>query len=85
MKLVQLLELDDSNQPLLARQVRATFASDSRIRRESGAYATQMVRAKFVYDVRHVARVHVYTSCTCRATRDVTFGLCSRDCHTEVT
>jgi hypothetical protein len=57
---------------LLARQVNATFASDSRmtrIRRESGAFA---------YDVRHVARV----SCKCCAhlprvegvTSDVTFG-----------
>jgi hypothetical protein len=47
--------------------------------RESGAYVTQMLRAKFAYDVRHVARV----SCKCcahlprvdRAKRDVTFGL----------
>jgi hypothetical protein len=33
-------------------------ASDARIRRESGAYVTQMLRTKFANDVRHVARVH---------------------------
>jgi hypothetical protein len=42
---------------LLVLQVRATFASDSRIRRESGAYVTQMLRAIFAYDVRRVAHV----------------------------
>jgi hypothetical protein len=59
---------------LLARQVRATVPSDSRIWRASGTYVTQMLRAKFTYDVRHVARA----SCKCcahlpreeRATRD---------------
>jgi hypothetical protein len=34
-----------------------------RIWRESGAYVTQMLRAKFAYDVRHVARVE----CKCCA------------------
>jgi hypothetical protein len=42
--------------------VHATFASDvTRIRRESGAFVTQILRAKFAHDVRHVARV----SCKC--------------------
>jgi hypothetical protein len=44
-----------------SRQVHATFcvgfADVTRIRRESGAYVTQMLREKFAYDVRHVARV----------------------------
>jgi hypothetical protein len=56
----------------------ATFATDSRMWRASGANVMQMLRAKFAYDMRHVARV----SCKCRAhlpreeraTRDVTFG-----------
>jgi hypothetical protein len=36
-----------------------------------------MLRAKFAYDVRHVARVHhanIAGTCGTRATRDVTFG-----------
>jgi hypothetical protein len=56
---------------LLARQVRATFASDSRtvtrVRRESGAYVTQMLRARFAYDVRHIA--HVSTSSSSSSSR----------------
>jgi hypothetical protein len=53
------------------------FANVTHIRRES-RYVTQMLSAKFAYDVRHAARV----SCKCcthlsreeRAARDVTYG-----------
>jgi hypothetical protein len=52
-----------------------TFAADvTRIRRESVAYVTQMLRAKFAYDVRHETAYHANVVRTCRATRDVTFG-----------
>jgi hypothetical protein len=36
------------------RQIRGC---DARIRRESGAYVTHMLRAHFAYDVRHVDSV----------------------------
>jgi hypothetical protein len=71
----------------LARQVHEAFASYSRmwrahpawIRRESGANVTQMLRAKFAFDVRHhdVSRVHHVNKCCAhlpRPTKDVTFG-----------
>jgi hypothetical protein len=41
-----------------AQHLRRIRGCDARIRRESAAYVTQMLRAKFVYDVRHVAGVH---------------------------
>jgi hypothetical protein len=70
---------------LLARQVRATFASDSRMTRASGVnLATEsiwrMLRAKFAYDVRHVPAyiMQMLRARLPRATRDVTFGpLCT--------
>jgi hypothetical protein len=40
-------------------RIRGSVVNQAWIRRESGAYVTQMLRAKFVYDVRHVARVHL--------------------------
>jgi hypothetical protein len=40
------------------RNIYVGFADVTRIRLESGAYVTQMLRAKLEYDVRHVARVH---------------------------
>jgi hypothetical protein len=43
---------------LLTSLVAALLARDARILRESGANVTQMLRAKFAYDVRHAARVH---------------------------
>jgi hypothetical protein len=79
--------------PLVARTSRGRGAQHlrrirrcARIRRESGAYVKQMLRAKFRYDVRHVARVS-YKCCAHlprenRATRYVTFGpLCSCKLH----
>jgi hypothetical protein len=67
---------------LVARQVRATFASDSRMWRASGVNlahsVAQTLRARCAYDASRVAHV----SCKWfahmpreeRATRDVTFG-----------
>jgi hypothetical protein len=57
---------------LLPRQVRATFASDSRMWRVNPAWIWRICHAmlcgKFAYDVRHVARVHhANVARTCRA------------------
>jgi hypothetical protein len=41
-----------------ARNICVGFVDVTHIRRESGAYVTQMLRANFAYDVRHVSRVH---------------------------
>jgi hypothetical protein len=40
---------------------------DARIRRESGVYVTQMLHAKFEYDVRHAGHVHANVARTSRA------------------
>jgi hypothetical protein len=39
-----------------SRNICVGFADVTRIRRESDAYVTQMLRAKFAYDVRHYAK-----------------------------
>jgi hypothetical protein len=49
-----MVERSKSNIPFVS----SPRGCDARIRRESGAYVTQMLRAKFTCDVRHVARVH---------------------------
>jgi hypothetical protein len=46
---------------------RRGFADVTHTRRESGAYVTQMLRAKLAYDVRHVAAYHANVARTCRA------------------
>jgi hypothetical protein len=46
-----------------AEHLRRIRGCDARIRRESVAFVTQMLRAKCAYDVRHVSRV----SCKCCA------------------
>jgi hypothetical protein len=63
-----------------AQHLRRIRGCEARTRRESGAYGTQMLRGKFVYDVRRVARVHhANVTQTCReeraTSREVTFGL----------
>jgi hypothetical protein len=54
------------------------LADVTRIRRESGAYVTQMSRGKFEYDVRHVDRVSCKCWGTCRA-RSTQQGMLLRD------
>jgi hypothetical protein len=60
-----------------ARNICVRFADVTCNRRESGAYVTQMLRAKFAYDVRHVARAsskcYAHPPREERATRDVYF------------
>jgi hypothetical protein len=76
----------EAGAPQYLRRIRGC---DTRIRRESGAYITQMLRAKLAYMYMYIVRFvscSPHTSCKCcahlpreeRATRDVTFGpLCT--------
>jgi hypothetical protein len=63
---------------LLARQVHAIFASDSRMWRASGVNLAHMSRKWYAQNSRHVARVHHTRTCRATIQGDVTFGpLCT--------
>jgi hypothetical protein len=52
-----------------ASHLRRIRGCDARIRREPGAYVTQMLRAKFAYDVRHVNAIVASTGHAPRGAR----------------
>jgi hypothetical protein len=54
-----------------ARNICVRFADVTRMPRESGAYVTQMLRAKFAYDVRHVTKYAIKRNAVSGLTENV--------------